>query len=117
MNCKKKAFTLLEIIIVLFISSIVLIYSFSFTKELFLTQKDNERIASLKLDLNSSKIIIRKNLPKSINLLSYDGSTLFYDGYILLENVTSYSQNSSSDILTIEITLDNSISQIWKFKL
>lgn len=117
MKCNKKAFSLFELIIVIFLSSIVLIYTFSFAKELFQAQNTNEKIASLKLDLNSAKIIIKKNLPNSKEELSFDGSTLFLDGNILLKNVTKYEKSSSSDILTIDITLEDSISQTWKFKL
>ncbi|PLY07789.1 MAG: hypothetical protein C0625_04280 [Arcobacter sp.] len=120
MKCKrkqKKASSLFELILVIFVSSIVLIYTFVFTKELYETQINNEKIASLKIDLNSTKIIIGKNLPDSKNKLNYDGNTLFYGANILLKNVTSFTMQNSSNILDINITLENKISQTWKFKL
>ena len=113
----KNAFSLFELIVVVFISSILLIYTFTFTKELYETQITNENIAILKIDLNSTKIIIEKNLPNSKNSLNYDGQTLFYDGNILLKNVTSFFMQTNSNILTIDITLENKISQTWKFKV
>jgi len=116
-NNKKLAFTLFELIIVVLISSIVLIYTFSFTKELYETQITNEKIAILKIDLNSSKIIIEKNLPNSITKLDYDGNTLFYDSNILLKNVSSFKIYTSTKIFKIDITLENTISQTWKFKI
>ena len=120
MNCHKKAkkgFTILELLVVIFLSSIVLIYTFSFAKQLFQTQNENEKIASLKIDLNSTKIIIEKNLPASKDLLKYENMTLFYGENILLQNVTKYQETSSSNILTIDITLNNTINQTWKFEL
>lgn len=120
MRCNKKskkAFSLFELLLVIFISSIVLIYTFTFVKESYEAQITNEKIAILKIDLNSTKIIIEKNLPSSKEKLKYDGKTLFYDGNILLKNVSKFKMSKNVDILTIEIILDNKISQIWKFKL
>ena len=54
-----------------------------------------------------AKIIIEKNLPNSKEKLKYDGNTLFYDGNILLKNVSSFKMSKDLDILTIEIILDN----------
>ena len=113
----KKAYTLFELILVIFISSIVLIYTFTFQKELYETQIKNEQIAILKIDLNSTKIIIEKNLPNIENKLTYNDSTLYYENHILLKNVTSYEISKSSNILTIDITLKEKISQEWKFKI
>ena len=113
----KKAYTLFELIIVLFISSIILIYTFSFQKELYETQIVNEKIAILKIDLNATKIIIERNLPDIQNKLIYDGDTLLYENDILLKNVTSFDISKSSNILTINITLEEKISQNWTFRL
>ncbi len=55
-----KAFSLLELIFVVFISSIVLIYTFKFSKEIYGTSIENEKIAILKIDMNSTKIFIQK---------------------------------------------------------
>lgn len=117
MKYNKKAFSLFELILVLSIGSIILIYTFVFEKNIFETQVENEQIAILKIDMNSTKIIIDKNLPDSKDKLNYDGSTLFYDKNILLKNVTSFKKEISTNILTIDITLENKISQTWKFKI
>jgi len=114
----KKAFSLLELIIVIFIGSIIVIYSTIYSKELYEAQLNNQRIAVLKIDLNASKIIIERNLPLSKDLLEYDGQTLFYDGKLLLENVSFFSKKLNfNNILQIDIELDNKIKQVWKFKL
>lgn len=114
----KKAFSLLELIIVIFIGSIIVIYSTIYSKELYEAQLNNQRIAVLKIDLTASRIIIEKNLPFSKDLLEYDGQTLFYDGKLLLENVSFFSKKLNfNNILQIDIELDNKIKQVWKFKL
>ncbi|WP_072681393.1 prepilin-type N-terminal cleavage/methylation domain-containing protein [Arcobacter sp. LA11] len=115
-NCK-KAFSLLELIIVLFISSIVITYTFIFTKELYETQTYNQEIAILKIDLNSTKIIIERNLPSIISSLKYENKILFLKDSILLKNVSSFKMKKTSNILQVDITLEDKISQIWKFKL
>lgn len=113
----KNAFSLFELLVVIFISSIVLVYTFMFSKELYESQIQNEKLAMLKIDLNSTKIIIEKNLPEIVNKLNYSNETLYYDGNIFLKDVSSFKISHNSNILTIDITLDNKINQIWKFKL
>lgn len=114
---KNKAFTLFELILVLLIGSIILIYTFTFQKELYETQIQNESIAILKIDLNSTKIIIERNLQDIQKKLSYYNNTLFYENNILLKNVTSFDISKDSNILTIDITIENKLSQTWEFKL
>jgi prepilin-type N-terminal cleavage/methylation domain-containing protein len=116
MNCK-KAFSLLELILVIFVSSIVLIYSFTFLQQLHQTQKQTQEIAILKIDMNSTKIFIETNLQNIKNGLTYEGTTLFYNKNILLKDVSSFNRIYSVDTLQIDITLDNKIKQTWKFKL
>lgn len=113
----KKAFSLFELIIVLLISSIVITYTFIFTKELYETQLDNQQVTMLKIDLNSTKILIEKNLSTINTSLKYDGSTLFLKNNILLKNVTAFSIKNSSNRIEINITLEDKISQSWKFSL
>lgn len=113
----KKAFSLFELLIVLFISSIILIYTFIFTKQLHETQIDNEKLAILKIDLNSTKVIIEKNLPEIVDKIRYNNSTLYYDENIFLEDVSNFSMKKNAYILTIDITLDEKITQTWRFKL
>lgn len=114
----KKAFSLLELIIVIFIGSIIVVYSTIYSKELYEAQLNNQRIAVLKVDLNASKIIIERNLPLSKDLLKYDAQTLFYDGRLLLENVSFFSKKlNSNNVLQIDIELEKKIKQVWQFKL
>ena len=118
MKCnKQQAFSLLELILVVFLSSILLIFTFTFTKELYETQVINEKLAILKIDLNSTKIIIEKNLENIESKLTYIDFTLFYENKILLQNVTSFEMSKNSNVLTINITLEEKLSQTWKFIL
>ncbi|QDF28250.1 hypothetical protein [Halarcobacter anaerophilus] len=112
-----KAFSLFELILVIFISSIVLISTSMLTKEFLFTQKENEKLAILKLDLNSTKIIIEKNLPEIINKLRYENQTLYINENILLKDVTSFSMKKEPKYLNINITLDKKIKQNWEFGL
>lgn len=116
MKCK-KAFSLLELILVIFISSIVIIYSFTFLQQLHQTQNQTQKIAILKIDMNSTKIFIESNLGNIRGKLSYYSNTLFYDKNILLKNVTSFNKSYSLNNLKIDITLDDKITQTWKFKI
>lgn len=112
----KKAFSLFELLIVLFISSIVLVFSFKFAKQLQESQIKNQEIAILKIDLNSTKIFIERNISNIDEKLSFDGNNLYYADSLLLKNVSSFSSTNTTDIKTINITLDKKLSQTWKFK-
>ncbi|QKF81260.1 hypothetical protein [Halarcobacter ebronensis] len=112
-----KAFSLFELILVIFISSITLILTLKFIKEINLTQIENQNLAILKTDMLSTKIIIEKNLPQIINTLNYSNKTLYFGNAVLLDNVTKFNMQNGTNILNIHIELDNKISQNWSFKL
>ncbi|AXH11645.1 prepilin-type N-terminal cleavage/methylation domain-containing protein [Halarcobacter bivalviorum] len=119
MNYKniKRAFSLLELVFVILIGSIIVFYSTIYTKELYENQVHNQELAMMKLDLNSAKIIIEKNLPSSKNKLLYKEDKLFYENSILLERVSSFSMIQNANILKIKIELDKKIVQEWSFVL
>ncbi len=60
----KNSFSLLEVILTLIISSIVIIYSTLFTKELFFENSVNQELEIQKIDILSTKIFFEKT-PKS----------------------------------------------------
>lgn len=117
MYCPKKALSLFELILVTFISGIVLIYTFNFLKEVHQTQEENAHVSMLKIDLNATKIIINNRLPHSKDVLTYDGTTLYYNHHILLQNVTHFQKNQTTNKLILTITLENRITQTWEFAL
>ncbi|WP_321314398.1 prepilin-type N-terminal cleavage/methylation domain-containing protein [Halarcobacter sp.] len=112
-----KAFSLLELILVISISSFVLIFVFKFSKDLYFAENETKKISILKIDLNSTKIIIEKNLPDIINKLEYKDKTLYIDNNILLKEVSSFSLMKGTKKVIIDITLDDKISQKWEFEL
>ena len=117
MKLDKKAFTLLELVLVILLSSILIITTIKYIKEINLTQYKNREISILKIDLNSTKILIEKNLPQIVSKLKYLNNTLYIEDNILLKNVTDFAIHNTSNILYLDIELKNSISQSWRFKL
>ena len=71
----------------------------------------------MKIDMNSTKIIIEKNLEDILNRLKLNSNRLFLDENILLQNVSFFSISKTLNIVTIKITLDESITQTWEFKI
>lgn len=112
----KKAFSLFELIIVIFISSIVIISSLAFAKNIQESQIKKHEIAILKIDLNSTKIFLEKHKNDLSSKLKYENETLYFENNILLKDVKSFAINSSSNKIIVKINLNNMISQTWKFK-
>ena len=110
----KNSFSLLEIILTLIISSIVIIYSTLFTKELFFENKINQQLEIQKIDLLSTKVFFEKHL-NEINEFSFSNNNLYFKNSLLLENVKSFTLNKSSNKITIEINLNDKIIQNWEF--
>ena len=112
----KNSFSLLEIILTLIISSIVIIYSTLFAKNLFFENKTNEQLEIQKIDLLSTKIFFEKHL-KEIEKFTYSNQNLYFENSLLLENIKEYTINKSSNHITIFINLDDKIVQTWEFSL
>ncbi len=112
----KNSFSLLEIILTLFISLIIIIYSTLFTKELFFENKINQETEIKKIDLLSTKIFIEKNKNR-IDDFKFFNENLYFKNNLLLENVKEFQINKMNDKLIIFINLDNKIKQNWEFLL
>ena len=112
----KNSFSLLEIILTLFISLIIIIYSTLFTKELFFENKINQETEIKKMDLLSTKIFIEKNKNR-IDDFKFFNENLYFKNNLLLENVKEFQINKMNDKLIIFINLDNKIKQNWEFLL
>lgn len=110
----KNSFSLLEIILTLIISSIVIIYSTLFTKNLFFENKINEQIEIQKIDLLSTKIFFEKHL-NEIDEFSFSNENLYFQNNLLLENVKEFNLIKFANNTTIFINLDNKIVQTWQF--
>ena len=110
----KNSFSLLEIILSLIISSIVIIYSTLFAKELFFENKTNQNLEIQKIDLLSTKIFFEKHL-NQINEFSFSNENLYFQNNLLLEKVKKFSLIKEDKRTTISINLDNKIVQTWEF--
>ena len=110
----KNSFSLLEIILTLIISSIVIIYSTLFAKNLFFENKINEQIEIQKIDLLSTKIFFEKHL-NEIDEFSFSNENLYFQNNLLLENVKEFNLIKFANNTTIFINLDNKIVQTWQF--
>lgn len=114
----KRAFSLLELIFVIFVGSLIVVYSSVYSKNYYETYALKQKLASVKLDLNSARIIIEKNLPSSKDELNFNENTLYFKGKVLLENIIFFEQNlSSTNILQIKLKHKAGIVQEWKFLL
>lgn len=112
----KNSFSLLEIILSLIISSIVIIYSMLFTKELFFTNKNNQNIEIAKIDILSTRIFIEKH-KNELDLISYKNENLYFKDSLLLENVKSFTLKKNNQNIKIELNLNDMIKQTWEFIL
>jgi type II secretory pathway component PulJ len=110
----KNSFSLLEIILTLIISSIVIIYSTLFAKNLFFENKINEQIEIQKIDLLSTKIFFEKHL-NQIDEFNFSNENLYFQNNLLLENVKEFDLIKLANNTTIFINLDNKIVQTWQF--
>jgi len=112
----KNSFSLLEMILTLIISSIVIIYSTLYTKELILENKQNQQLQIDKIDFLATKIFIEKNKNR-IEKLSYSNYNLYFDDSLLLKEVKEFDLNIHSKNITIYINLKDKIIQTWKIPL
>ena len=110
----KNSFSLLEIILTLIISSVVIIYSTLFTKELFFENKINQQLEIQKIDLLSTKVFFEKHL-KELDEFTFSNNNLYFKNSLLLENVKSFTLNKSTNTVSIGINLDDKIIQNWEF--
>ncbi len=112
----KNSFSLFELIIVVFISSIVIISSLSFAKNIQETQIENQELAILKIDLNATKIFLEKHKKNLAGKLKFEQNTLYFKNSILLKEVRSFSLNKTANTITIKINLKDKISQVWNLQ-
>jgi hypothetical protein len=111
----KNSFSLLEIILTLIISTMVIIYSSFFTKELILDNKNNQNIEIAKINILSTKIFFEKH-KNELDLISYENENLYFKDSLLLEKVKEFSLSTTSTNIKININYDDKIKQSWEFE-
>jgi hypothetical protein len=111
----RNSFSLLEIILTLIISTIVIIYSTLFTKELFFVNKNNQNIEIAKINIQSTKIFFEKH-KNELELISYVNENLYFKNSLLLEDVKNFTMSKNNKYIKININFDDKIKQTWEFK-
>ena len=112
----KNSFSLFEIILTLIISSIVIIYSTIFTKELILQNKQTQQIEIDKINFLATKIFFEKH-KNELDLISYKNENLYFKNSLLLENVKDFNLSKNNQNIKITINLNDEINQTWEFIL
>jgi len=105
----KKSFSLIELIVTIFIMSIISIYSIYFYKEIFFKNRQLLKDEKVKLELLNFKLFLEKNL--GFEKLSYKNRNIYYDGSLLLKDVNKYELNNHTNYTSINICLKNRVCQ------
>ena len=117
MNFKtKKAFITFELLLVLIISSIVLINSFTSIKDIYTLTKQQQNIAIEKIDLLSTKLFLQANI-ENVNKVSLKQKTLYFNNSILLENIESFALNKSTNYVEVTLKTSNNKEIVWVLSL
>ena len=112
----KNSFSLLETILTLIISSVVIIYSALYTKDLFFTNQNNQTIEIAKINIQATKIFLQKH-KNELDLLSYKNENLYFKDSLLLENVKEFTLEKNTQNIKISINFNDLINQTWEFGL
>ena len=112
----KNSFSLLELIVAVLISSIIIVYSATFIKELHFLNHNKQKIQKQKLELLSTKLFLEKRQNIQTRL-SYKNGNVYFDNSLLLKDVNIFKIQKSSNILNISLKIDNTISQTWSFNI
>lgn len=113
----KNSFTILEIILSIFLSALVIINTSYFSKELFQTNKNMQDIEIIKLDLLSTKIFLQKNSKDLDTNLFFSENTLYFKNNILLKNVNEFKILKKEKYYEVLIKIDEKVKENWKIKL
>ena len=105
----KKSFSLIELIVSIFIVSLICIYSLYFYKGVFFKNEQLFLDELTKLELLNFKLFLEKNL--NFEKLSFKNQNIYYDEALLLKEVNSYKLTNSNEYVSINICLKNRVCQ------
>lgn len=112
----KNSFSLFEIILTLIVSSIVIIYSTLYLKEIFYINQTTQQLEIDRINFLSTKVFIEKH-KNELELISYSNNNLYYKNSLLLEEVKEFSINKREKSFSIKINFKDKIIQTWEFAL
>ncbi|MDD2699499.1 MAG: prepilin-type N-terminal cleavage/methylation domain-containing protein [Arcobacteraceae bacterium] len=104
----KKAFTLLELIFSIVISSIILFTSLSILKTLGQENQKTFNLTIDKIDFETTRLFLEKKIKEDATLsnLTISEKTLFYNGDILIQNVTTFTKMDEGNGININLCKD-----------
>lgn len=110
----KNSFSLLEIIISILISSVVIVYSMFYIKEISIKNHKTQEEELRKINLLATKIFLQKN-KKEIDKVQFYNNNLYFDSALLLDGVNSFEMSKNEDdLIIIKIKYSDLIEQQWK---
>lgn len=112
----KNSLSLFEIILTLIVSSIVIIYSTLYLKEIFYINQTTQQLEIDRINFLSTKVFIEKH-KNELELISYSNNNLYYKNSLLLEEVKEFSINKREKSFSIKINFKDKIIQTWEFAL
>lgn len=110
----KNSFTIFEIILTLTISSFVIVYTMSFTKELLITNQKTQDLELKKINLLATKIFFQKH-KNDLDKIKYLDEKIFFDDSLLLDNVNNFTLEKKEENINIKIEYAKLIKQEWEF--
>lgn len=111
---KLKAIAVLEIIIAMLLLSIVVTGSMLLLKEFHITNHNNLKEEIAQLELKNTKLFLAKNLTNT-NQLQLSSQTLYFEGNILLKNVSQMSITSTTPY-SISLCIGEDVCQTMLLK-
>ncbi len=117
MNQNRKSFIIFELLLVIVISSVIIINTFISIKDLYLSSLNSQKVAIYKIDLLSSKLLIKRNIYKIKTLLKYENSTLYFNNALLLEEIKDFTLEEQDNFISIKFLYKNHLDIKWVFKL
>jgi prepilin-type N-terminal cleavage/methylation domain-containing protein len=104
----KKAFTLLELIFSIVISSIILFTSLSILKTLGQENQKTFNLTIDKIDFETTRLFLEKKIQEDATLsnLILSEKTLLYNGDILIQNVTTFTKMDEGNGININLCKD-----------
>lgn len=107
---------LLELLVSLLLFAFLAIGSSKILLTLIDNNNQETNILENNLILETTRLFIQKH--NDFSLYSKIDDSLYFQGNLLLNNISSYEQSSSSNIQTINICINNDeVCQTWKIKI
>lgn len=104
----KKAFTLLELIFSIVISSIILFSSLNILKTLGQENQKTFNVTLDKIDFETTRLFLEKKIQEDSTLanLTLSEKNLLYNGDILIKDITTFTKNNETNGITINLCKD-----------